>query len=191
VLRSLKSSDLDSSALLAVELIARKDEKRANRAAAIDILASVNNPRYTDLFIAGVKDSSYSVAGASLIALAGVNEKKAISLVLDLKNDAKGRLAQALPEVEVLMKGDIQFDEMTNNFDKLNNLEKAMEYRTYLNYLGNVNNTANFKKGIDQITVLRDAMALYDLAFKTEVDEQLENIKRKKLALKQAVMKER
>jgi aminopeptidase N len=184
VLRSLKSSDLDSSALLAVELIARKDEKRANRAAAIDILASVNNPRYTDLFIAGVKDSSYSVAGASLIALAGVNEKKAISLVPDLKNDAKGRLAQALPEVEVLMKGDIQFDEMTNNFDKLNNLEKAMEYRTYLNYLGNVNNTANFKKGIDQITVLRDAMALYDLAFKTEVDEQLEHIKRKKLALK-------
>jgi len=105
-LKSLKAADLDSSAIRIVENIAHKDDRRTNRAAAIDILADVSNPAYIEFFTAGTKDSSYSVAGASLLALSGMNETKALSLLPDLKKDAKGRLKQAVQEVEALQKGD-------------------------------------------------------------------------------------
>ncbi len=184
VLKNMKASDLDSASIQIVESIAHKDAKRTNRAAAIDILAVLHNPAYVNFFTAGTKDSSYSVAGASLLALASLNEPKTLSLLPTLKSDAKGRLKSAVQEVEVLLKGDADFDEMTKDFDKANNFEKITEYRKYLKYLGNVSNTENFKKGINKVISFRDLISTFDPSFTTEVNEQLQSIKRKKETLK-------
>ena len=184
VLKNVKASDLDTAAIQMVERIAHSDTVRTNRAAAIDILADINNPSYIDFFTAGTKDSSYSVAGASLLALVKINESKALSLLSDLKNDTKGRLKSAVQEVEVLLKGDADFEQMTTSFDKANYFNKAVEYRSYVNYLGNVYNTENFKKGIDKITTFRDLISTFNPAFKTEVNKQLQSLKRKKQTLK-------
>jgi aminopeptidase N len=180
VLKSLKPADLDKRLLAAVEKIAKFDEKRTNRAAAIDVLAATNNAAYTDLFVAGAKDSSYSVAGASLSGLAAINSAKAVALLPQVKNDAKGRLISAVAEVEALLKTDADFDEMTKTFDKTSIVKKAADYKTYLNFLANVNNTDNFEKGIDKITSLRDLLSQYEPDFKSEVNAQLESLKAKK-----------
>lgn len=184
VLKKLKVSDLDSVSLQIVESIANKDDKRTNRAIAIDILASLHNTAYTDFFMSGTKDSSYSVAGASLLALASLNESKVLSLLSTLKSDTKGRLKSAVQEVEVLLKGDADFDKMTKDFDKANNFEKFTQYKSYLKYLGNVYNTQNFKKGIDKIITFRDLISTFDSSFTNEVNEQLLSIKRKKEMLR-------
>lgn len=183
-LKSLKAADLDTAAVKIVEGIAHTDPERTNRAAAIDILADVNNPAYANFFAAGVKDSSYSVAGASLLALSKLNEQKALSFLPTVKNDTKGRLTFAVNEVEVLLKGDADFTAMTENFDKTSNFRKRFEYRSYLTYLGNVANTENFKKGIDKIIILRNTISPFDPAFKSEVNDRLQSLKAKKLALK-------
>ena len=183
-LKSLKAADLDTAAIRIVEDIAHKDEKRTNRAAAIDILAHVNNPAYIQFFTAGTKDSSYSVAGASLLALSEMNETKALSLLADLKKDTKGRLKQAMQEVEALQKGDADFEQMTKNFDNAPYFNKAVEYRSYINYLGNVYNTENFKKGLDKIIAFRDMISNFNPAFKGEVNERLQTLKKKKKTLK-------
>lgn len=179
-LKNIKAPNLDSATIKIIESIAHKDVKRTNRAIAIDILASLHNTAYTDFFMSGTKDSSYSVAGASLLALASLNESKALSLLSTLKSDAKGRLKSAVQEVEVLLKGDADFDKMTKDFDKANNFEKFSEYKSYLKYLGNVYNTQNFKKGIDKIITFRDLISTFDSSFTYEVNEQLLSIKRKK-----------
>lgn len=184
ILKNLKASELDTSAIQLVENIVRKDPKRTTRAAAIDILADANNPAYTDFFSAGTKDSSYSVAGASLLALSKMNESKALALLPNLKNDTKGRLRLAVQEVEVLSKGDADFDEMTKSFDKANNFRKLAEYRIYVNYLGKVYNTENFKKGIDKIIAFRDVISNFDPGFKTEINNELQSLKKKKQILK-------
>jgi aminopeptidase N len=182
VLKNIKPSDLDSTSLFAVENIAHKDSRRSNRAAAIDVLAGLHNKSYMNFFTAGTKDSSYSVAGASLLALAALDQEKALALLPTLKTDTKGRLETAVKEVEVLSKGDTDFDEVTKSFDKENTRKKISDYRSYLKYLGNVSNTQNFKKGIDKIITLRDLISNQHPSFKSEVNGQLEDLKKQKQA---------
>ena len=184
VLDEIKYADLNAEGIKIVTDIARNDEKRLNRAAAIDILAEANKPSYKDLFTKGVKDSSYSVAGSSLAALSDLDEAAAIALLQSIKNDAKGRLKSAIGEVEALTKGDDSFDEMTSKYNDLNNFRKIAEYKAYLKFLGNVNNTENFKKGIDKIVALRNLTATFQPDFKAEVNERLEKLKQKKESLK-------
>lgn len=183
-LKSLKAADLDAASVQVVENIAHKDVKRTNRAAAIDILAEVNNPAYADFFTAGTQDSSYSVAGASLLALSEINEPKALSLLPKVKNDAKGRLQLAVQEVEVLSKSDADFEQLTKKFDNATYFNKLTEYRSYINYLGKVNNTENFKKGIDKIIAFRDMISNFNPAFKAEVNDRLQTVKKKKQTVK-------
>ena len=184
VLDEIKYADLNAEGIKIVTDIARNDEKRLNRAAAIDILAEANKSAYKDLFIKGVKDSSYSVAGSSLVALSDLDEAAAIALLPSVKNDAKGRLKSAIGEVEALTKGDDSFDEMTSKYNDLNNFRKIGEYKAYLKFLGNVNNTENFEKGIDKIVALRNLTATFQPDFKAEVNERLEKLKQKKESLK-------
>ena len=184
VLDEIKYADLNAEGIKIVTDIARNDEKRLNRAAAIDILAEANKTAYKDLFTKGVKDSSYSVAGSSLAALSDLDEAAAIALLPSVKNDAKGRLKSAIGEVEALTKGDDSFDEMSSKYNDLNNFRKIAEYKAYLKFLGNVNNTENFEKGIDKIVALRNLTATFQPDFKAEVNERLEKLKQKKEALK-------
>lgn len=184
VLSEISYADLNADGIKAVSNIARNDEKRLNRAAAIEILGEANNPDYKDLFTKGAKDSSYSVAGASLVALSELDETAAIAMLPTLKSDAKGKLKSAIAEVEALTKGDDSFDEMTSKYNDLSTFRKATEYKSYLKFLGNVNNNDNFEKGIDKIVALRNLTANFQPDFKTEINTQLNKLKAKKEAQK-------
>jgi aminopeptidase N len=183
-LRNLKADDLDAASIKTIERIARQDEKRLNRAAAIDVLATLSNNAYEAFFTQGTTDSSYSVAGASLLALSGINSDKAIALLPKLRVDAKGRLTAAIQNVEILAKGDADFDEMTKKFDEATGLAKFTQYRLYLQYLANVNDTAKLKAGIDKVVAFRNSAAAFNPRIKNSVNEQLGVLKNKKLAKK-------
>ncbi|MDB5192815.1 MAG: aminopeptidase [Segetibacter sp.] len=184
VLKSLRPADLDKASVSTIEAIARKDAKRTTRAAAIDLLGTLNNVTYTDLFLTGTKDSSYSVAGASLIALSSVDEAKAIGLLPELQKDAKGRLKTAIELVQVLTKGEADFDEMTKKFDEGSIVKKINEYRAYVTFLAKVNNTENFKKGIDKVIAFRDVLGSFNPAAKETVNGHLKNLQQKKASLR-------
>jgi aminopeptidase N len=195
-LKNLNAQDLSAEALKTVEAIAKSDNKSTTRAAAIDVLATTNDSAYQDLYIAGTKDSSYTVVGASLIALSNINEPKALALIPSLQNDVEGpfrnkvdpttqsRLKATVHVLEVLLKGDADFTEMSNNFTNGNLRKKSTEYRAYINYLGNVYNTDNFKKGLDQVIAFRDAASAVNPQFKAAINTQLLVLKNKKLSLK-------
>jgi aminopeptidase N len=100
ILKNLTATKLDASAISKIENIARTDAKRTNRAAAIDVLSQTKNKAYEAFFLAGTSDSSYSVAGSSLLALAAVNHKKALALIPALKKDAKGSLEKAIEQLK-------------------------------------------------------------------------------------------
>jgi aminopeptidase N len=186
VLKALRPTDVDSAIIKTIEQIAVKDAKRTTRAAAIDVLSTFNNNKYNELFLAGTKDSSYTVAGASLAALATIDEAKAVALLPELQKDAKGRLKTALELVQVLTKTDADFEEVTKKFDEGSIIKKINEYRSYLTYLGRVNNTENFKKGVEKIVAFRDALIAFNPAAKEGINNQLKNLQQKKLLLKTA-----
>ena len=179
-LQKLKPADLDDASKRTIENIAKNDTKRLLRADAIKLLGQLKNTAYNDLFTIAAKDSSYSVSGAGLEALADIDEAKAISLLPLLKGDAKGALENAIEGVEIIQKTDADFDSVTSRYDKKNVFQKASFYPVYLKYLGNISNAENFKKGINKILSLRNMMGGFSPEFKVRVNEELLAIKTRK-----------
>ena len=178
----IATKPLPAGVLTKVSTIAKNDRYRTTRAAAIDVLGISGQPQYAEFFAAATKDSSYSVAGAALEALINVDEAKAVTLIPELKKDAKGRLAESLKTAEILLKGDADYDEMTKGFDVASLYERAQVYGNYLLFLGKVHNTGNFKSGVDRIIEFRDIIGGYSPEAKTAINAQLTTLKNKKLA---------
>lgn len=179
-LQQLKSADLNDAAKRVVENIAKYDPKRLVRTDAINLLAQLNSSVYKDLFIGAATDSSYSVSGAGLEALAGIDEDKATSLLPLLKKDAKGGLISAIESVEMLQKTDADFDTLTAHFDKKPPFQKVNAYPGYLGYLGKLSIIEHFQKGINKIVSLRNLIGGFVPEIKADINEKLSALKTQK-----------
>jgi len=183
-LRNVKTDKNDAALIAKILGIAKTDPYRTTRAAAIDALAGLRISANRDFYVAATKDSSYSVAGAALEALLNIDEAKAIELLPELKKDAKDRLANAIQLVEVLTRSADDFDKVTKEFDDLNPFEKLNKYKTYLSFLGKIDDVANFKKGVDKIVAFRNQIAPFAPQFKDVVNQGLVELRKKRLDAK-------
>ncbi len=166
-LRNLTMERLDTSnhALMnAVEPIlfdlAKNDRKSTVRANAIGRLAGYNKNEYKDLFVASLKDSSYSVAGAALEGLvkldsaAGLAEAKK-----QMSQKVKGRLAQAVFGTLVEYGSEADFDYVSNQYASLPlSQAKFQATMSFATLLGKVKDTEKVKKGVDLIVKFREAI---------------------------------
>ncbi len=181
---NMYDSIMDAATRTTIETMAVKDPNRIVRADAIDMLGSLNDTKYRSLFLQGVKDSSYTVAASSLLALLNVDEDAAVALLPELKKDAKGALENALSVAEVFTKTEADFEEMYNDFDNAAVFEKLSKFNTFLLYLTKVDNTTNFKKAIDMLVQFRERLAPFVPGFKEAVNKEFSSLKMKKLARK-------
>ncbi|MDQ6813719.1 MAG: hypothetical protein M3040_08285, partial [Bacteroidota bacterium] len=179
---SFATANADEAVMRKIANIATSDPSRVTRATAISVLAAHNPTNYKSIFMAGVNDSSYSVAGASLIALADIDQPSVMSLLPGLKKDAEGSLKGAIEEVEVQQKKDEDFPAITAQLDSLRGFSKFSKIRMYLMFLRNVQSTENFKKGVDRVVALRTMVAPLSAESKNFLNGQLEVLKSKKLA---------
>ena len=182
-LMQLGDTTLDAATLGRIELIASKDPSRITRSVAIDQLVKTKDAKYLPLYLTSVYDSSYTVAGAALEAIASIDEAKAISLSPTLSKDAKGRLKAALKLVETLTKGDKDFDSETKVYTSVGDLRQQFAAtQPYISFLERINNTDNFKKGIDAVVTFREKVAQYGAA--QPINEMLKKLAKKKEAAK-------
>ncbi len=164
-LTKLADTTLDAATLSKIETIAKTDAKRECRSTALGILAKTQDKKYLPLFLSAVKDSSYTVAGTALEAIAVLDQEKAISLLPELKKDAKGTLKNSVEAVDFLTKGDNDFDELFTNYVATKGLQQKFNATfNFVDYLSRVNNTANFKKGLDEVVAFRIKVAQYGVA---------------------------
>lgn len=183
-LSGLTDSGMNAATLAKVENIATNDTNRLVRAHAIAVLGNLKNDKYKPLFLQNITDSSYSVAGAALLALMEIDEAAAIAALPELKKDAKANLKAAVEQVAVLTKTDADFEEMTKDFEDASMFDKFSKFNTYIAYLSRVENTANFKKGVDLIVTFRNQVAPFAPQFKDVVNKLLTDLKEKKQARK-------
>jgi aminopeptidase N len=183
---SLYDSVLDAATRTKIETIAAKDPNRLVRADAIDLLGSLRDNKYRNLFLQATKDSSYSVAGAGLMALLEIDEPAAVALLPELRKDAKGNLEQAISVAEIFAKTDADFDSMYNDFDDATMLEKLNKFNIFIMYLSKVENTAKFKQGLDALVQFRDRLAPFAPGFKEAVNKEFETLRDRKLRRKTA-----
>jgi len=164
-----------------IQQIAQNDANRTVRAAAVDVLAFTGDPAYKPLFEAGVHDSSYSVAGASLQGLAKVDQTAAMALLPEMEKDAKGRLASVVQKLTILTKSDADFDEIYKNFTGLPmGQEKVSGLFDMISYMNNLKDPDHFKKMTDAVVELREKIAAMYPPFKDRINEALTQLLTKK-----------
>jgi aminopeptidase N len=155
---SASSAKLEPAVISKIEFIAKNDENRPVRAAAIDALAKLKNNSYKDFFTRATRDSSYSVAGAALEALAALDGNEAYRVANGLAKDVnKGRLLSAITNVTIKYGDETAFDFVTDKFEKMPlSIAKVNMITSYTDFLVKVTNPANFKKGVDMVLKVRD-----------------------------------
>jgi aminopeptidase N len=140
--------------------LAAKDPKSTVRAIAISILGQYGKPEYKALFAKAINDSSYSIAGEALTALAQLDGDAALAAAKNFsKQPMKGKLASAVSQALIEGGTEEDFDVIAGNFSKLPVSDSKFEaLQPFADYLGKVTNTAKFKKGVDMIIDFRDAI---------------------------------
>jgi aminopeptidase N len=141
--------------------IAKNDAKPTVRAAAIGLLGQYDKAEYKPLFEKGVHDSSYSVAGESLAALAGLDGAAALADAKAFaKEPMKGKLAGVVSQVLIEGGGgEEDFDVIAGNFGRLPVSDAKFEaLQPFADYLSTLTNTEKVKKGIDMIVDLREGV---------------------------------
>jgi len=140
--------------------IAAHDARTVVRASAITALGKYKNPEYKSLFAKAVNDSSYSVAGSALDALAIIDSTEAFKDAKGLsKYPSKGKLNNAIANVLIKYGDENDFDIINDNFSKMPVSQTKFNFlQTYSTLLAKVKNTNNLKKGVDEIVKFRDAI---------------------------------
>ena len=139
-----------------VKDLAMNDPKPLVRAAAIEVLGNYKKAEYKSLFMKSLTDSSYTVAGNALDALAKIDSVAAINKTKLLSaQQAKGALMDAL----IRHSSESSFDSIAAKFDKLpvGNAKFNM-LEPFADFLGNIKNIDQLKNGVDMIVKFRDSI---------------------------------
>lgn len=132
--------------------LAKTDNSKLVKAQAITLLGSLKKAEYAELFKAGLTDSSYSIAGASLNALAQIDKAAAVT---EARKQAtkpnKGLLKDAIMEAYKLSGAEDLFTPITEDYKKQPWWVKLSGSESFATYLSQLKSADKIKKGADLI----------------------------------------
>lgn len=171
----LKKSTVKTAAEKPIAELAKSDPKSTVRAKAIDLLGSYANATYSDIFKAGIRDSSYSVAGASLESLAEVNNEAAMEAVKQLSSQpAKGQLLGAITSVAAKNGLEEAFPTIAATFGSMPLTQTKFEMLQPLAMLiSKMKSPEKVKQGIDLIADFRESIPS---AYRSQTDGYINNM---------------
>lgn len=167
----------DKVVLEEMERIAKTDVDKKTRAAAINFLGKAMDKKYQTLFESAISDSSYSVAGEALDALASLDPANAYSLAKKYIDGARGTLQNAIIDILIQQGSEVDFDYILDAYDQAPlSQEKLMLNAKLASFLAKVNDINKVKNGIDKMLKFRNAIpAAYrgyvDPSFKSSFDK--------------------
>lgn len=140
--------------------IAAKDPRSLPKANAISILGGFKKPAYKQLFLDALNDSSYSVAGTSLVALAKLDTPMALQKAQQMKTQlAEGALKDAITGLLISAEDEAHFDDAAGFYNGLPvSGQKFHLTGAFINYLDRVKAPDLVKKGVDMVVAFRDAI---------------------------------
>jgi aminopeptidase N len=157
--------------------MAQKDPKRTVKAAAIAKLGDLKSAKYKSLFQSALSDSSYSVAGSALEAIAKIDSAAAFSEAKRLSaQPAKGKLASAISKVLIKYGDETSADVVLKNFESMPLDQPKFEaIQPLTELLKKVSAPATFNRGVDDILNL---VAQVPESFRDQVYGFVENLLR-------------
>ncbi|HMV10829.1 MAG TPA: M1 family aminopeptidase [Cyclobacteriaceae bacterium] len=132
--------------------LAKNDKAKLVRAQAISLLANLKKAEYTEIFKAGLNDSSYSVAGASLYGLSQLDKTLALAEAKKLAaKPNKGSLKDAIAKAYMLSGSEELFPSVYEDFKKMQWWEQLGQVNDFATYLSEIKSSDKVKKGVDLI----------------------------------------
>ena len=158
----------DAVVLDQITIMATKENNKKVRAAAINYLVKNGDKKYLAIYQAGVNDSSYNVAGASLKGLAALDAANAYTLAKKYSSDAKADLGTVIGDILIENGKEADFDFIANNYNNAPaSFEKVTASGKFAEYLSKLNDISKIKTGIDYIISFRN---LIPVQFRTQAD---------------------
>ena len=143
--------------------MAAKDPSNEVREEAIKTLGDLHKEIYQKDFIVWTKDSSYTIAGAALMALDGIDSLDSKSIATNFsKLPIKNRLNGAVTEILTKYGDESVFDFIADKYEALNIQSNEKFYMTpaFSQLLIKTNDEKKFKRGIDLIVAFREAIPI-------------------------------
>ena len=166
-----------------LEKMAAGDSNKIVRSHAIQFLGSFKNEKYKPLFLKATTDSSYSVAGRGLEALALIDSVSALETARKLvKEQPRGRLTIA---IQTVLADDGNEGDAVLLFDNYESMEMASKTLTsvaYIKYLVKVKDNAQVKKAVDQIVAFREKNKRNSRVVHANIDKALKELADQKAA---------
>lgn len=156
----MKKSNVVSAAEPIILKIAENDPNRPTRAKAIQVLGQLKKSIYKPIFEKGVKDSSYSVSGASLAALEKIDANAALTYAKKLISEKpKGSLLENTAIILISSGDTTAFNEITDAYKSMGLSQAKFNLTaTYAIFVGNIMDNNDFITGVDAIVEFRDAI---------------------------------
>jgi aminopeptidase N len=144
----------------AIATLAPKESNRPVKASMISALGNTNNMEYRPLFLANVNDSSYTLSGAALTALAKVDSITALLEATKLSaSTSKGDLDAAINKILIASGNEEVFNKLTNKFSALGlSNEKIVLLQQIAEMTGGLKNNEQIIKSITLIIGFRDEL---------------------------------
>ena len=165
--------------------IAQKDNNRPAKAAAIAKLGELKEAKYKSLFQSALSDSSYSVAGSGLEALAKIDSTAAFAEAKRLSaQPSKGKLTSAITRVLIRFGDESSADVILKNFEDLP-LEQAKfeAIRPLVEFLSKIKAAAPFKRGVDDLlNLVNDIPESFREQVANFIEGQLRSVQKNKTA---------
>jgi aminopeptidase N len=149
----------DKVVLEEVERIAKTDNNKKAKAAAISFLVKNGDAKYLPIYKIAITDSSYTVAGAALKGLVAGDAANAYTLAKTYGKNAKGALSNAVIDVLIAQGTEADFTYVADAYRNAPlSQEKLMLNDKFANYLVKLNDEAKIKEGIDRMLEFRNAI---------------------------------
>jgi len=157
---SMSNDSVKKYVLPIITDMAQNDPKSVVRAASLTSLGRLKKAEYKPLLLKAVNDSSYSIAGSALTALALIDTTSSLQIARSFAvQKVKGELEDAVTNVLYNFSGEEDFNSLASRFDNLPfGNAKFNILMPFANYLKRTKNPENFKKGIDMIVHFRDTI---------------------------------
>lgn len=158
----------DKVVLEEVERIAKTDNNKKAKAAAISFLVKNGDAKYLPIYKTAVTDSSYTVAGAALKGLVAADASNAYTMAKTYGKDAKGALSNAVIDVLISQGTEADFNYVADAYRNAPlSQEKLALNDKFASYLVKLNDEAKIKEGIDRMLEFRNAIPM---AYRSYVD---------------------
>ncbi|UOG73119.1 M1 family metallopeptidase [Hymenobacter tibetensis] len=153
-LLDLKNASLRKTAAPLLAKLATTDSSVKARALALTALATLQDKRYTKLFVTSLDSKSYQVQGAGLRALVPLDAKQALARAAAFEADHKADLTLALVEVYGKAGGPAQWPLVLAKFDAASPNYRLQMLPSVAELLNRLNDPAALPQGIDRIKEL-------------------------------------